>query len=167
MSAEELAEEIEYQRVLLQSLDDSVEDREQAEAEIAAEIKRLERRLKALRAGHHNPIISTSEDMRAAFDDDPFASLQEVSCKNIRAPIAGRRVSYLSSIISSIPLIWLEALPFAGCLSFFPTLYFADLFSSLSLCIPTISMLLSCCRYLTIVDSFQKDGNRIVNKLNS
>jgi hypothetical protein len=100
MSAEELAEEIEYQRVLLQSLDDSVEDREQAEAEIAAEIKRLERRLKALRAGHHNPIISASEDMRAAFDDDPFASLQEVSSKNIsRSYFRPPRLLFLLFII--------------------------------------------------------------------
>jgi hypothetical protein len=83
MSAEELAEEIEYQRVLLQSLNEGVEDREQAEAEITAEIKSLEKRLKAIRSGHHNPITSTSGDLRSTFDDDPFRSFHTTSSKHV------------------------------------------------------------------------------------
>lgn len=83
MSAEELAEEIEYQRVLLQSLNEGVEDREQAEAEITAEIKSLEKRLKAIRAGHHNPITSASGDLRSTFDDDPFGSFHTTPGKQV------------------------------------------------------------------------------------
>ena len=82
MSAEELAEEIEYQKVLLLSLDVNVEYRKEAEAEIKGEIKSLEKRLKALRAGHHNPITSTLGDMPFAVDDDPFGSFRAVSCKH-------------------------------------------------------------------------------------
>ncbi len=74
MSAEELAEEIEYQRVLLLSLDDNVVNREEAEMEIKAEIRGLERKLKALKQGQHNPIASTSFNVPSTHDDDPFAS---------------------------------------------------------------------------------------------
>lgn len=46
---EDLIHEIAFQKVLLQSIDDSVENRESAETEVRAEIKRLEKRLKDLR----------------------------------------------------------------------------------------------------------------------
>ena len=72
MSAEEIADEIEYQRVLLLSLDDSVAGREQAEAAIKAEIQKLERQLKALRQGQHGSMASTSGNMSHTYDDDPF-----------------------------------------------------------------------------------------------
>jgi hypothetical protein len=72
MSTEEIADEIEYQRVLLLSLDDSVAGRDQAEAAIMAEIQKLERQLKALRQGQHGSITSTSGNVSHTYDDDPF-----------------------------------------------------------------------------------------------
>ncbi|KAH8816892.1 SNF2 family N-terminal domain-containing protein [Xylogone sp. PMI_703] len=51
LSIAELMNEIAFQKVLLSSIDDSVEDREDAEAEVRAEIKALERQLRALRQG--------------------------------------------------------------------------------------------------------------------
>jgi hypothetical protein len=72
MSTEEIADEIEYQRVLLLSLDDSVAGWDQAEAAITAEIQKLERQLKALRQGQHGSITSTSRNMSHTYDDDPF-----------------------------------------------------------------------------------------------
>jgi hypothetical protein len=72
MSAEELADEIQYQRVLFLSLEDTVPDREQAEAAIKAEIRKLEKQLKALRQGQHDSIASNSGNMSHTYDDDPF-----------------------------------------------------------------------------------------------
>ena len=72
MSSEEIADEIEYQRVLLLSLDDSVPGRDQAEATITAEIRKLEKQLKALRQGQHNPTASNSDKTSHMYDDDPF-----------------------------------------------------------------------------------------------
>jgi hypothetical protein len=73
-SAEELAEELEYQNVLLLSLDDSVQDRESAEAEIKAEIQSLKRKLHAISQGKNN--ATTIGRVMRPVDDDPFASLQ-------------------------------------------------------------------------------------------
>lgn len=72
MSAEELADEIQYQRVLILSLEDTVPDREQVEAAIKAEIWKLERQLKALRQGQHGSMASNSGNMPHTYDDDPF-----------------------------------------------------------------------------------------------
>jgi hypothetical protein len=72
MSAEELADEIQYQRVLFLSLEDNVPDREEAEAAIKAEIRKLEKQLKALRQGQQNSIASNSGNMSHMYDDDPF-----------------------------------------------------------------------------------------------
>jgi hypothetical protein len=46
-----LMEEIAFQKVLLDSIDDSVENREEAEDEVRAEIKTLEKQLRTLRRG--------------------------------------------------------------------------------------------------------------------
>jgi hypothetical protein len=73
MSAEEIADEIQYQRVLLVSLDDSVAGRDQAEASIKAEIQKLEKQLKALRQGQHGSMASTLGHVPHTYDDDPFA----------------------------------------------------------------------------------------------
>lgn len=76
MSAEELAEEIEYQNVLLLSLDDTAtENRELAEAEIKAEIRKLERQLKALKQGQHGAMTDTSGIISYPYNDDPFTSV--------------------------------------------------------------------------------------------
>jgi len=47
----ELESEISFQKVLLSSIDDSVEDREEAEQEVRKEIYRLQKQLKAARRG--------------------------------------------------------------------------------------------------------------------
>jgi hypothetical protein len=72
MSAEELADEIQYQRVLLLSLEDTVPYREQAEAAIKAEIRNLEKQLKALRQGRYDTMASNSGNMSHTYEDDPF-----------------------------------------------------------------------------------------------
>lgn len=72
MSTEELVDEIEYQRVLLLSLDDTVPDRDQAEAAIKADIRRLEKQLKVLRQGQNDSMASNSRNMSHTYDDDPF-----------------------------------------------------------------------------------------------
>lgn len=72
MSAEELADEIQYQRVLFLSLEDTVPDREQAEAAIKAEIRKLEKQLKALRQGQQGSMASNTGSMSQTYDDDPF-----------------------------------------------------------------------------------------------
>lgn len=72
-SAEELAEDIEFQKVLLLSLDDTPpEDRDFAETAIKAEIHRLEKELKALRQEKHNPMVTASGAMSYSCDADPF-----------------------------------------------------------------------------------------------
>ncbi len=72
MSVEEIADEIEYQKVLLRSLDDSVQDRDQLVSAITAEIRKLEKQLKASRQGQDNSMASTSGDMSHTYGDDPF-----------------------------------------------------------------------------------------------
>ncbi|KAH8588528.1 SNF2 family N-terminal domain-containing protein [Bisporella sp. PMI_857] len=47
----DVVEEIEFQKVLLASIDNSVKNREEARAEVKAEIRRLEKQLKTLRLG--------------------------------------------------------------------------------------------------------------------
>lgn len=58
--ANELMSEIAFQKVLLSSIDDSVENREDAETEIRAEIKTLEKKLRALRRGNTSASQSTT-----------------------------------------------------------------------------------------------------------
>ena len=69
---EELMSELMLQKVLLSSIDESVEDREAAEIEIRAEIKALERRLKDLRRGptSSSPVLQrvTSERIPSQAD---------------------------------------------------------------------------------------------------
>jgi len=72
MSAEELADEIQYQRVLLLSLEDTVPYREQAEAAIKAEIRKLEKQLKALGQGQYDTMASNSGNLSRTYEDDPF-----------------------------------------------------------------------------------------------
>lgn len=50
-SIDDLLDEIAFQKVLLSSIDDSVQNREEAEAEVRAEITALERQLRKLRNG--------------------------------------------------------------------------------------------------------------------
>jgi hypothetical protein len=57
ISAEELVDELSFQKTLLFSLDDMTEGRRQAEANIKAEISRLEARLRAVRG---NQFTTTS-----------------------------------------------------------------------------------------------------------
>jgi uncharacterized coiled-coil protein SlyX len=57
---EQLRNEIAFQKVLLASIDDFVEDRENAEAEVRTEIKTLEKKLRALLKG---PSASGSQSM--------------------------------------------------------------------------------------------------------
>ncbi len=94
MSTEEIADEIEYQRVLLLSLDDSVPGRDQAEAAITAEIRKLERQLKALRQGQQNSMASASGNMNHTYDDDPFGPV-------ITNPTLSEQTAILFSLLSS------------------------------------------------------------------
>jgi len=61
---EELMSEITFQRTLLQSIDDSVENREEAEQEVREEIKALQKKLKALQRS--TTVTASSSDSRAA-----------------------------------------------------------------------------------------------------
>jgi hypothetical protein len=49
MTIDELVDEIQYQKTLLLSIDDTVEDRHEAEAQVKAEIRRLDRQLQAMK----------------------------------------------------------------------------------------------------------------------
>jgi hypothetical protein len=76
ISTDELAEELEYQKVLLVSLS-IVDNREEAEATIRAEISRLENQIRTLTQG-----TERSTSMSVAYDnyavpycDDPFAPI--------------------------------------------------------------------------------------------
>jgi phage shock protein A len=57
---DELMEEIAFQKVLLSSIDDSVENREVAENEVRVEIKTLEKQLRTLRR-EHSTVKSASQ----------------------------------------------------------------------------------------------------------
>jgi hypothetical protein len=75
-SAEEIAEDIEFQKILLLTLQDtSGKDRELGEAAIKAEIHRLEKELKTLRQGHHDAMASAAGTMSYSHDDDPFGPI--------------------------------------------------------------------------------------------
>ena len=82
MSIEELSEEITFQKIILRSIDDATLDREQAEANVKAEIRGLESRVRALkqnRSGKHAPapghatsVVNKNGSMEDPFGDDPF-----------------------------------------------------------------------------------------------
>lgn len=79
-SAAELIEEIDFQKVVLLSIDDSVADKEAAVAKVKAGIKDLERQLRIVKARDKTSATSTppgSQQTHAhsapAFNLDPFA----------------------------------------------------------------------------------------------
>jgi hypothetical protein len=76
-AARELMNEISFQKVLLSSIDDSVEDRDAAEDEVRTEIRRLENELRALKRG------SGSETAESATYSPAFYEAEAASSPNI------------------------------------------------------------------------------------
>ncbi|KAI9743819.1 MAG: hypothetical protein M1818_002553 [Claussenomyces sp. TS43310] len=86
-SAAELLEEIEFQKVLLRSLDNTIDDKESTETEIKAEIRGLERQLRTLKEKQQKQTIRSSShafpNHRASptalpfADEDPFRSFSQ------------------------------------------------------------------------------------------
>ena len=68
--------EIAFQKVLLSSIDDSVENREEAEGEVRVEIKNLEKQVRALRRG---PCTTTSASQSTTIQSQPIASRSSTS----------------------------------------------------------------------------------------
>ncbi|RDW66946.1 hypothetical protein BP5796_09695 [Coleophoma crateriformis] len=72
MSLEELEQEITFQTVMLNSIDDSVGNRAEAEREVLVELRKLKKERQRRKGGFSGrPAHHTS----AAMDDDPFATL--------------------------------------------------------------------------------------------
>lgn len=83
MSAEELLEELNFQKAVLATIDDDVVNKDETIANIKDEIARLKRRLQDLRGGRAPSQLGTSTSSNhqpssmqlstASNDDDPFA----------------------------------------------------------------------------------------------
>ena len=73
---EELVGEIAFQKVLLSSIDDSVENRQEAEDEVRTEIKSLEKQLRTLRRA---PATKTSASQSTAIPPQPAAPSSSTS----------------------------------------------------------------------------------------
>lgn len=78
MSEEEILDEILFQKAMLTTIDDSVQNREEAEASVKFEIRRLERLLRALREDKHKPAsvmsmgsVPNAKDL-SSYSSDPF-----------------------------------------------------------------------------------------------
>jgi chromosome segregation ATPase len=78
---DDLLGEIAFQKVLLSSIDDSVENREATEDEVRAEIKSLEKQVRTLRRG---PSTTTSASQSTTIQSQPVASTSSTSnsCKD-------------------------------------------------------------------------------------
>lgn len=78
MSKDELVEELELQRVILSSLDQSVADREVAEAMVRAEIASLEHRLRDIRQREREAREATTKTPNSrsfgSFKSNPLAA---------------------------------------------------------------------------------------------
>lgn len=61
MSMEEVEDELAFQKTMLATIDDTVQDREDAEAQVKAEIRRLDKLLRSMR-DQHKPTQTVSSD---------------------------------------------------------------------------------------------------------
>jgi chromosome segregation ATPase len=76
MSVEEIEEELTVQRIMLSSMDDSCQNRDEAEAEVKAEIRELERQLRSLKQKKPTQNFTSHRIASAngtTLQDDPFA----------------------------------------------------------------------------------------------
>src|SRR3984885_13405471 len=94
-AARELMNEISFQKVLLSSIDDSVEDRDAAEDEVRTEIRRLENELRALKRG------SGSETAESATYSPAFYEAEAASSPNI-SRLPDRDVNDVNDIPSTL-----------------------------------------------------------------
>lgn len=87
MSVEEIAEELQFQKVLLQSLDESVDERNDAEATVRAEIRSLEQQLRRMKDKEKQKTMASStlyhsfnsQSAKIARDEDPFGPFLTIS----------------------------------------------------------------------------------------
>ena len=95
-AVDDLMDEIRFQRVILSSIDDSVEDREAAEEEVRAEIKRLEKKMKILKRG-----LGEAATEPATSSSD-FIAAGAASSLNTSTHVSGATLDDISSTLSSL-----------------------------------------------------------------